>query len=240
MLIGNDLIDLQSRDASGKARDGRFIRRVFTPGEAARIEASIDPDRTLWMLWAGKEAAYKVARKLRPGVLFAHGAYEVMPAASMYERDALPVERLDGYVRLRGIGGLDGLCFPVEWKVTTSFVHCIAVERDAGSSHPLLWTAIATHEEAEGGSDAYEPSERERASARSAESRSVRRLARVLARKGGLGEVEIVREPAGKTLGPPRLFRVGEAEQLDGWDISLSHDGSLAAVVLSGPPTSRS
>lgn len=236
-VIGNDLVDLRARDAAGKARDARFVARVFTPGEAARIESSPRPDRTLWLLWSGKEAAFKIAKKLRPGVPFAHSRYEVLPES---EERALAVhgaEHLRGCVRLRGVPGLEDVCYPVEWEVTESFVHCIAVE--AGGDSRAVWRKIASHEEIGLESGESAPSDRELASARTAESHSVRRLARALAREGGLGDVEIVREPAGTSFGPPRLYRVGGHEPLEGWDLSLSHDGELAAAAITGPARLR-
>jgi phosphopantetheinyl transferase (holo-ACP synthase) len=229
LLIGNDLVDLRTREAVGKASDDRFIGRVFTPGEAARIKSSPDPDRTLWMLWAGKEAAFKIARKLRPVAIFAHSAYEVVPTA--IER-APSAERLRGHVHVRGTPGLEELDFPLEWEVTAAFVHCVAIETDDDVRQ--LWTAVASHEELERGSNVYELTEREQASAHSAESLAVRRLARSLAKGAGLGDVEVVRERAGTKFGPPRLYPLGGSGPLAGWDLSLSHDGGLAAAALSG------
>jgi 4'-phosphopantetheinyl transferase EntD len=231
--IGNDLIDLRTRDAVGKARDGRFVGRVFAPDEAARIASSTHPDRTLWMLWAAKEAAFKVARKLEPAVLFAHAAYEVAPTTDERAHDAPPTESLNGYVYLRGVPELDGVCLPVVWELTDSFIHCVAIEM--GGDSRSRWTAVASHEELELGARPYDPTEREAASARTAESLAVRRLARSLAREAGLGDVEIVRELAGTVFGPPRLYRAGEGQPLDDWDLSLSHDGGLVAAALSGP-----
>lgn len=232
MLIGNDLIDIRTREARGKASDGRFIARVFTQGEAACIESSSDPDHTLWILWAGKEAAYKIAKKLQPATIFAHAAYEVTPAAHEPARDRQPTERFRGHVHIRGMQGLEGISFPVEWEVTASFVHCVAIESAADAPH--VWSKVASHEELERASYPYEPSEREMVSVRSAESIAVRRLARELARESGLGDVEIVRERSGATFGPPRLFPAGGTAPLAGWDLSLSHDGYFAAAALSG------
>lgn len=234
MRIGNDLVDLRARDAAGKARDTRFVARVFTAGEAARIDRSTHPDNTLWMLWAAKEAAYKVAKKLRPDAIFAHSAYEVVPDPHPRAAD-VPVEspRYGGQVRVHGLPGLDGVCLPVEWELTRSFVYCVAIE--AGGDLRSVKTAVATREELDHASHLYEPTERERASVRSPQSLAVRRLARKLAVEAGLGEVEIVRERSGAAFGPPCLYPLGGTRPLSGWDITLSHDGELAAAALSGP-----
>lgn len=238
MLTGNDLVDLRAPEVRGKSRDGRFIARVFTPGEAALIAASPLPDRALWMLWAGKEAAFKIARKLRPSTYFAHAAYEVVPAIGESAPGTTSTEWLRGHVHLRGVPELEGASFPVEWEVAEGFVHCVAT--DAERDGRRVWTMVESLEELERRLPAYDLSERELASARTAESRAVRRLARALAMEAGLGGVEIVRERDGATFGPPRIYRLGEARPLEGWDVTLSHDGGLVAAAVSGKALGRS
>lgn len=232
-MIGNDLVDLRAREAAGKAGDSRFVARVFTAREAELIARSASPDAALWMLWAAKEAAYKVAKKLRPDVIFAHSRYEVTldEAALTAGAGARSVLRA-GRVRLQGLEGLDGAVFPVEWRLSPTFVHCIAMDAD-GDFHSLR-IAISARTELDRDSAVYEPTERERVSlaARASESLAVRRLAHALAAEAGLGEVEIVRERNASGFGPPRLYPRGGAAPLSGWDITLSHDGELVAVVL--------
>lgn len=234
-MIGNDLVDLRAREAAGKSGDARFVKRVFTAREAELIGGSASPDTTLWMLWAAKEAAYKVARKLAPDVIFAHSRYEVIPDEGALEAgDVGTSVPRSGRVRLRELARLDGASFPVEWRLSPTFVHCIAMS--AGADFHSLRVAISAREEIDRDTTVFEPTERERASLagreRPAESLAVRRLARALAAEAGLGDVEIVREPHGAAFGPPRLFPRGGAAPLDGWDITLSHDGELVAVVL--------
>jgi hypothetical protein len=241
-LIGNDLVDLRAREAEGKWGDARFVKRVFTAREAELIAGSGSPDTALWMLWAAKEAAYKVARKLAPDVIFAHSRYEVIPAEGALEPGDVGTSVLrSGRVGLRDLAGLDGAFFPVEWRLSPTFVHCIAMS-PGGDFHSLR-IAISARDDIDRDTAAYEPTERERVSLagreRPAESLAVRRLARALAAEVGLGEVEIVRERNGSALGPPRLYSRGGAAPLDGWDITLSHDGELVAVVLSSPPDAR-
>ena len=70
-----DLTDPRTRDRSG---DSRFLDRVFAPGERARIRAAADPSREVWVLWAAKEAAFKVVSKLQGEIpVFHHAAYQV-------------------------------------------------------------------------------------------------------------------------------------------------------------------
>jgi hypothetical protein len=232
-LIGNDLVDLRAREAAGKSGDARFVARVFSAREAELIARSAKPDYALWMLWAAKEAAYKVAKKLRPDAIFAHSRYEVMPdgAARPLGDDGGSLLE-SGRVLLRGLPGFDGASFPVEWRLSPSFTHCVAM--DAEGDFRSLRVAISARSDLDRDPAHYEPTERERASlaGRSAESFAVRRLARSLAAEAGLGDVEIVRERSGSAFGPPRLYPRGGTTPLAGWDITLSHDGDLVAVAM--------
>ncbi len=76
-MVGNDLVDLADRDADSRTFSARFDLRVFTDAERASIRAHTDPARQRWRLWAGKEAAYKVARKLDARTVFAPSRFAV-------------------------------------------------------------------------------------------------------------------------------------------------------------------
>lgn len=231
MRIGNDVVDLRLSHTRGKARDHRFVERVFTPREITHIARSADPDRALWICWAGKEAAFKIARQLDQRAIFAHAAYEVTPTMCTPAGDTPPsIQCAHGHVQLRGVRELDDVRFALQWVVTTDFVHCIAV--DGGTEADPIWARVATLEELHRGSDPSTFSARERESARSVESRAVRHLARLLAHEIGIGTAEIVRAAAETAFAPPRLYRAGAAEPLHGWGVSLSHDGGFAAAAL--------
>ena len=78
IIVGNDVVDLQAESTSRKTEDLRFMRRVFTARERQRIQNHPDPEISLWMHWAAKEAAYKVISKLhKPRPVFAHAQFEV-------------------------------------------------------------------------------------------------------------------------------------------------------------------
>lgn len=237
-LVGNDVVDLAAPAARGKAADGRFLRRVFTAAEIDRIRAAADPERMLWTLWAAKEAAFKVVRKLRADLPFALRRLEVWPDGQEEGGAGGPAT---GRVRLHGrpVAGLDWL--PVEWRVTRQLVHCVArherrrpatvLAAVAGRGAGALAAGMLTTDAA--GDDAG-LTPRERDGARTPESRRVRRLAKALARRAGLGLVEVVRPRLGGLLGPPRLYAAAAALPLAGWDLSLSHDGRFVAAALAG------
>lgn len=70
MLVGNDVIDLGDPESRREELHPRFDERVFTARERAVLSASDSPHLLRWTLWAAKESAYKVAKKLDPTVRF--------------------------------------------------------------------------------------------------------------------------------------------------------------------------
>jgi len=77
LLVGNDVVDLRDPENQPVAIHPRFDERVFTWGERARILAATSPHQMRWALWAAKESAYKVARKMEPRVCFSPRAFVV-------------------------------------------------------------------------------------------------------------------------------------------------------------------
>jgi phosphopantetheinyl transferase (holo-ACP synthase) len=76
-MLGDDVVDLGDPEAGPGAQHPRFDARVFSPRERAALAASPAPHRLRWALWAAKEAAYKLARKLDPGARFSPRRYAV-------------------------------------------------------------------------------------------------------------------------------------------------------------------
>jgi phosphopantetheinyl transferase (holo-ACP synthase) len=77
IAVGNDVVDLTDPRCWGKSESRRFVARVYTAAEAARIRGSDAPDRMLWLLWAAKEAAFKVVSKVAgEPPTFVHAAFE--------------------------------------------------------------------------------------------------------------------------------------------------------------------
>jgi phosphopantetheine--protein transferase-like protein len=69
-------VDLAEPGVAGKERDRRFVDRVFTPAERVRILEAAAPTIALWKTWTAKEAAFKVASKLRSRLVFRHQAFD--------------------------------------------------------------------------------------------------------------------------------------------------------------------
>ncbi len=64
------MVDLEDRETAAGATHPRFDERVFAPEELDRLRRSRSPRRLRWVLWAAKESAYKVAKKLDPRTIF--------------------------------------------------------------------------------------------------------------------------------------------------------------------------
>ena len=70
MLVGNDVVDLHDPESRPEAIHARFDARVFTSDERKALSALASAHELRWTLWAAKESAYKVAKKLDPAVRF--------------------------------------------------------------------------------------------------------------------------------------------------------------------------
>lgn len=75
--IGDDVVDLGDPETRVGAQHPRFDARVFAPSELEQITAGPDPVRRRWLLWAAKEAAFKVARQTNPRVVFSPRRFAV-------------------------------------------------------------------------------------------------------------------------------------------------------------------
>lgn len=226
LAIGNDIVDLAEPGAAGKARDRRFMDRVFTPGEQGRILGAAAPALALWKTWAAKEAAYKIASKVRGRIVFAHRAFEVEPGAG-------------GTAGRCGRVRFDGLEIRVWWETARGCVHCVGqLIQACPGSFPASWlrppqivSDIVEHGQRIAGS--LTPAER--ASVHSTPSARARLVARRLFERLGLHGVEVLRHRQESGWSAP--VAALEGRPLPGFDVSLSHDGRfVAAAVVVGPP----
>ena len=72
-MLGNDIVDLRDPDSQPESFRPRFDERVFGAEERIAIERDRVPLARRWAHWAAKEAAYKLAKQVDPGVVFAPG-----------------------------------------------------------------------------------------------------------------------------------------------------------------------
>ncbi len=123
-MLGNDVVDLTDPEARPGATHPRFDARVFTPAELERLRGSGAPHRLRWMLWAAKEAAYKLLRKVDARTIFSPVRFQVALDATLRGQ----VRHGDRVVSLRLGEGEDSL-------------HAIATDERTPESRILTETA---------------------------------------------------------------------------------------------------
>jgi phosphopantetheine--protein transferase-like protein len=235
--IGNDVVDLAEPGVAGKEHDRRFMDRVFTPEERERILAAAAPTVALWKTWTAKETAFKIASKLREGLVFAHRKFEVVPT------DAGEPERAAGEaIGLWASVYFDDLEIRVRWEMARDYIHCIGqlarpddearMHEDPRKAPRRLFSGVASDGHALQGALSCA----ERASVHSTASERARLLARRMMDRWEqhLQGAEIVRLWRSWGWSAPVISR--EGQPVPGFDVSLSHDGRFVAAALTGPP----
>ena len=102
-------MDLEDSETAAGAVHPRFDERVFAAAEIECLRRSRAPERLRWVLWAAKESAYKVAKKLDPRTIFS-------PSRIVVELDAANL----GSVRV------GGRRFSIVARVERAVCHVIA------------------------------------------------------------------------------------------------------------------
>ncbi len=192
------------------------MRRIFTEEERLAIGASLQPNRTLWALWAAKEATFKACRKhLTEPIIFAPQAFY----ASTQE----------------GVMCYGPLHCAIQWQITSDYIHCLAV-LDPAQKHLFTgWNEVKVSITRL--TDPVDPAihltKQELVSAHSYESRVTRLHAKQFLIEPTLGQkIEIVRfslPSKAKKYSPPVLVYQNKVLP---HEISLSHDGQFAASVV--------
>jgi len=209
--IGNDIVDLKTPEAKGKAADTRFIKRVLNLNEQRLVCNSDHPDTLVWALWAAKESAYKAASKSDPDVSSAPGRYPVI---------------LDSGAISHSVTGLVGTplgSVPIKINFHDDYVHCIGIYGPAN----YLKSIISGISQINSGTI---PDKAESISEN--ESSAVRRLAKMeiasylyLKKQ----DIDIIRYKIKNKLTPPIVSAKGKTKNME---ISLSHDGRFAAYAF--------
>ena len=110
-MVGNDVVDLRARAVVAGPRHPRFDARVFAPSEHRALRESDAPNALRWTLWAAKEAAYKVAKKLDDATVWSPLRFVVSLAGG------------DGTVEHAGRS------IPVRVEADAERVHAVATDR---------------------------------------------------------------------------------------------------------------
>jgi hypothetical protein len=236
--LGNDIVDLADRRHAGKAGDPRFLQRIFTPGEQETIQASSDPDRTLWILWAGKEAAFKtISKSLGTPPTFNHRLFRVtifgLPE-SITEPDAPPSREEGGVSADRYVGEVshEEVLLPLRIELTGTSLHALSWCSDPSGVAPRYsWGFSETTDVEEDWREVWRP--RFSAAEWGCISHRASALVRLEAKRAlasSLGaleeELEIV---CGSGMPGRRIPRVLSKQKELKVDLTLSHHGRLLA-----------
>jgi hypothetical protein len=205
-FIGNDIVDLTDPGNIGKSGDNRFLQRVFTGPERERIVAAGDPDAVMWTLWAAKETAYKVVRKIDPSNASTPRLYPVI----LFPGDHGPIRSGMVYTPQGPV--------VIRVSVAGEYLHCIGATSPPDILEHVLWD-IKRLPPAEDGDD-HDPSTAVRRLAG-------RRLAELL--HASAADIAIRRCQENHGWGPPRPYLNGKPAP---FDLSLSHDGAFVAYAM--------
>ncbi len=133
-MVGNDVVDLNDRDADPQTLHPRFDARVFGSEELDQLRASARPVALRWRLWAAKEAAYKAVSKVDPGLVFSPSRFRVGLAPSAGE----------GRVEQGVVCCSSGRC-RVELRESDLAIHAVAHFDPSGRSAPQRAAAADAH-----------------------------------------------------------------------------------------------
>jgi phosphopantetheinyl transferase (holo-ACP synthase) len=217
--VGNDLVDLIEKENGDRPQNVRFVHRVLAAEERRPLDESSDKVTTFAILWSGKEAAYKILKKVDSSLLFSHSKFVV----SINKGRKAP-NQLEGHVSYKEHQ------IPMSWEINPKWVHGLAhYSLEGQTSEPSFFSwRLDTL-------DAFSPDDtnftlQEKGSIHSHASSSVRMQAKKMLQNEGENSIELIRPMAGKKFGPPQIWQ--EGTQLEKWDISMSHDGSFVASAL--------
>ena len=214
-MVGNDVVDLADGESNAATLHPRFDGRVFGEREQRMIAESGDSNRERWSLWAAKEAAYKLARKLDPTTIFSPRRFDVVFCE--------PIEDANGPTRRGRVSHVDGRRFEVRVEHGDRWLHALA--RPSGSPGPRpIWDLARLERAPSKGTEAELPG-------RAARALALREIARHLCAHPDELAIERRRRI-------PHLLMRGRPAPLD---LSLSHHGLFVAFAcrLSGSVDAR-
>ncbi|MBT8397868.1 MAG: 4'-phosphopantetheinyl transferase superfamily protein [Gemmatimonadetes bacterium] len=231
--LGNDIVDLTDSRHPGKAGDHRFLQRVFSPREREDIRAAPNPDRALWIRWAGKEAAFKtVSKALGAPPTFVHPTFQVTVFAEPRNEADPPVTRF-GQVAFRSFA------LPLRVETVGTSLHAVTWMPDPGHDvPPFLWG----YEEVAGPDPNWKEVLESRFSRTEWDCVSHRHsaLARLAARSSLASSLQVDERELEIGCGPgkpgrriPKVLLRGEELPVD---LTLSHHGRLLAWAHLIPP----
>lgn len=206
--VGNDIVDLSSPHARGKAENRRYVTRVLTLSEQKRLFCSSSQDMLLWTFWAAKESAYKAISKCGHEAAFSAKDYEVF-------LDCMgDISMLNGFVETPK-GKVSVLI-----RRNSDFIHCVGTTKQLPDG-----IVYGVKKITDNGSLNYSRSSvLESALVRSAARKSI---ASNYNKK--FDDILIQPSDTASRLRYPEAFIFSEKKRID---ISLSHDGRFVAYAF--------
>lgn len=206
--LGNDIVNVSTKQSQLKYLDQRFLHRVFNEQESNIIlqknNTFFNQSTALWAIWAAKEAAFKACKKQNIDLIFSHRKFKInLPVINSEYTNSLII----------GTANYEGTIIALTWQIYQHTVHCIAVLLDNNAIFTNweqinynIFTVDSSHHLIESFQTKY--------------------YAKQFLRSKGLDpQLEIIRQN-----GPPMLF-VGKIP-LPEIEISLSHDHGWGAVAF--------
>lgn len=226
LLTGNDVVDLTKSNKTSKSQDLRFLSRVFTDKEQKIIFSSNNPEKVLWLLWSGKESAYKLISKIKYPVPFSHKKFRItLNQSTTGDINSTPFQ-----VKLKAY--YEQYSFDLESSGDGNRLHTIAIYRNGAMSNaPTVFSNCRISDKDE--LDYWSSQDRlsqfftkeELASIAYPYSAAVRHdLKNYIAKTMNLNirQLQIIRPKMQNRPMPPFLLIDGEKSEID---ISISHHG---------------
>jgi phosphopantetheinyl transferase (holo-ACP synthase) len=195
-------VDLRDAANKDKSRDSRFLKKILTDAEIDDVKHAENSDQLLWSLWACKETAYKVIKKISPETVFVPRRWP-----TVFKK--ITSEYAEGEVGIWGEGGVFVRLFS-----RSDHVHCVGSD-DQSILDQLIWNTHPLPVK-----EKIPPS------------LFVRRcIGQNLAEyfRRDFDAVEIRRERWKNELKPPGVYLDGQKTNID---VSLSHDGRFVAYAF--------
>jgi phosphopantetheinyl transferase (holo-ACP synthase) len=180
----------------------RFLKKILTDAEIDDVRRAENSDQRLWALWACKETAYKVIKKISPETVFVPRRWPTV------FKNITP-EYAEGEVGMWGKSGVFIRLFP-----RSGHIHCVGSDDQSVLDQLICNTQLIPLEE------------------NITPSLFVRRcigqnLAEYFHRD--FDAIEIRRERWKNELQPPAVYLDGQKTNID---LSLSHDGRFVAYAF--------
>lgn len=208
--VGNDVVDLKTTDAIGKASDRKFIQRVLCCDEQDIVFNSKCPDSMLWAFWAAKETAYKAINKTYPEISSAPRRYPVIIHTGKYSNNIFGnVNTPKGSIA-------------VTISIHEDYIHCIGATNQEVGLDKIFWGVQKIDPTKKW--EMVLPSERESVIVRRL---AIERMAESL--NHNPDDIHIISHHYECGHGSPIVYFKGNEENID---LSLSHDGRFAAYAF--------